>query len=264
MIPRLRRVVRATGRTLITAGIVIFLFVGYQLWGTGFQERQSQNKPSGQLEEILATAAQNQRAISNNLIEAPTTTALAVPSASGESPATSTTTTTTTSTLPGGYDADLLALFFPDNGDALARLEIPAIGLDNIAVRGVDVADLRKGPGHYPSTALPGNKRNSGIAGHRTTYGAPFNRIDELKPGDEITLTGIQGSSTYRVFDPKIAYAGYEDQIESFGPGYIIVKPSAVWVLTDFGDNRLTLTACHPKLSAGSASLLPPSWSKIP
>jgi len=251
--PRVAIILGAVGRTLITTGVVVFLFVAYQLWGTGFQERQSQNELSNELDQYLSTAALNIASITDP-IDVPV--AVTTTTVHEQSPTTSTTTPsattppTTTSTLPGGYDPDVLALFFPENGDALARLEVPDIGVDKVVVRGVDVPDLRKGPGHYPSTVLPGNEGNSAIAGHRTTYGAPFNRIDELQPGNEITLTGIQGEFTYRVLDPAIAFAGYEDQIDGFGPGYIVVKPSATWVLDDFGDNRLTLTACHPKLSA--------------
>ncbi|MDP1454848.1 class E sortase, partial [Peribacillus frigoritolerans] len=81
---------------------------------------------------------------------------------------------------------------------------------------------------------------NSAIAGHRTTYGAPFNRIDELVPGDEIAITTPQGEFTYVV----IPAPGETDQ------AWWIVDPSQVEVLADAGDNRLTLTACHPKYSA--------------
>ncbi len=232
-VPRLAIILGAVGRTLITAGIVVFLFVGYQLWGTGIQEKNSQDSLSSRLDERLAMAARNPAAI-NDSADSTIGTDVTTTTAPGLSTEPSTAAPpTTTSTLPGGYDPDLLALFFPENGDALARLEIPAIGLDKVTVRGVNVADLRKGPGHYPRTALPGNEGNTGIAGHRTTYGAPFNRINELMPGDEIVLTSVQGGFTYRVLDPTVAYAGYEEQIDSFGPGYIVVKPSATWVLGD-------------------------------
>ena len=81
----------------------------------------------------------------------------------------------------------------------MAKIEIPRIGVDWIVVEGVDVADLRKGPGHYPGTALPGVRGNVAIAGHRTTYGAPFQDINELDPGDEIILTTVTGRYVYRV-----------------------------------------------------------------
>ncbi|MEM8708182.1 MAG: sortase, partial [Actinomycetota bacterium] len=73
---------------------------------------------------------------------------------------------------------------------------------------------------------------------------------DELQPGDEITVTSVQGEFTYRVMDPTIAYADDLDRVLEVGAGHIIVDPSATWVLGDFGDDRLTLTACHPKLSS--------------
>ena len=117
-------------------------------------------------------------------------------------------------------------------GEPTAHLRIPAIGVDKIVVEGVSLDDLKKGPGHYPETPLPGQEGNAAIAGHRTTYGAPFNRIDELEKGDEILVETVQGDFRYLV----------EEQL--------IVSPSQVEVLEDKGDNRLTLTACHPKYSA--------------
>ena len=66
-------------------------------------------------------------------------------------------------------------------------------------MQGLSVADLKLGPGRYPQTPMPGQARNAAIAGHRTTYGAPFNRIDELKPGDEVIVTTAQGRFRYLV-----------------------------------------------------------------
>ncbi|MCB1271621.1 MAG: sortase, partial [Microthrixaceae bacterium] len=95
-------------------------------------------------------------------------------------------------------------------------------------------------PGHYIGTPFPGQPGNVGIAGHRTTYGAPFNRIDELVPGDDIILSTSQGTFDYSV----IAAPGSTNQ------AWYTVSPGQVEVLDDFGDNRVTLTACHPKYSA--------------
>ena len=117
-------------------------------------------------------------------------------------------------------------------GDAVAHLRIPAIDVDKIVVEGVEVGDLKRGPGHYPDSPMPGQPGNAAIAGHRTTYGAPFNRLDELGQGDEILVTTAQGAFRYEV------------------QRSLIVKPDEVEVLDDFGDDRLTLTACHPKYSA--------------
>jgi sortase A len=96
----------------------------------------------------------------------------------------------------------------------------------------VSVEDLKRGPGHYPGSPLPGRAGNASVAGHRTTYGAPFHRIDELVSGDEIIVTSLQGVSRYSVIQQ------------------LVVRPDQVEVLGNYGDNRLTLTACHPKYSA--------------
>lgn len=94
------------------------------------------------------------------------------------------------------------------------------------------MADLKKGPGHYPGTALPGGSGNAAIAGHRTTYGAPFFRVDELEAGDPIFITIRGGRYRYDVSELKI------------------VAPEDAWVLEPTEDNRLTLTTCHPRYSA--------------
>jgi sortase A len=119
-------------------------------------------------------------------------------------------------------------------GDPIARLEIPEIGLDVVVVAGVSVDDLRRGPGHYPDTPLPGEYGNSAIAGHRTTYGQPFHDVDDLEPGDEIVVTTIAGRFVYAV------------------TGTEIVEPDDTQVVatTDPDIAELTLTSCHPKWSA--------------
>src|SRR5439155_24353366 len=117
-------------------------------------------------------------------------------------------------------------------GEAIAILEIPKLGVERAVVEGVGVPDLKKGPGHYPGTAAPGQPGNVGIAGHRTTYGAPFNRIDELGPNDPIYVVTRQGQFRYEVIETKI------------------VSPKDVSVLDATPDNRLTLTTCTPKYSA--------------
>jgi sortase A len=114
----------------------------------------------------------------------------------------------------------------------VAIIRIPEIGAEHAVVEGVSLADLRKGPGHYPETPLPGEAGNAAIAGHRTTYGAPFNRLDELAPGDKIEVITARGAFTYQV------------------QGTTVVKPSQVEVLAPTPDARLTLTTCHPKFSA--------------
>lgn len=241
-VPTGARILGAIGRTLITTGIVVCLFVAFQLWGTNFQEARAQDDLRDDFDDTFATAQDQLAALAGNpaVIDAGENTgdpnALPVP--------------VPTVTVPGGLDPEVLAVFFPEDGDAVARIEIPAIGVDKIVVNGVQVADLRKGPGYYSQTAPIGTEGNTAIAGHRTTYGAPFHRIDELQPGDEIHVTGVLGRFTYRVMAPEDAFETALPTVDAAGGGHIIVRPGATWVLDDFADNRVTLTACHPKLSS--------------
>lgn len=115
---------------------------------------------------------------------------------------------------------------------ALGRLAIPRLHADYVVIQGTDAASLRRGPGHYAGTALPGEPGTVGIAGHRTTYGAPFRHLDALRPGDAITMTLPYGRFVYRV------------------EGTRIVKPQDVSSLRGIGRQRLVLTACHPLYSA--------------
>ncbi len=197
----IRRVVRGIGKTLISVGVLILLFVVYQLWGTGLTHDRAQKKLRAQATRELAAAMAVQ--------PAPTT-----PGAP------------TTSAPPATMPAPLL------EGNWAAFLLIPKIGLDEVVVEGVDVDDLKEGVGHYPDTRMPGEKGNAALAGHRTTYGAPFNKLDDLAPGDPITVTTRAGTFRYDVTEKKI------------------VTPDEVSVLDDTPDNRLTLTTCHPMYSA--------------
>jgi sortase A len=191
-----RKAIRAIGKILVSVGILLFLFVGYQLWGTGLAEARGQRD--------LATRF-HQRALTSG----PT-----APSPSNEPPP--------TTTLPPF-----------DLGDAVAMIEIPKIDVTKFVVEGVDPENLKVGPGHYPGTPLPGERGNAAIAGHRTTYGAPFYDLNELSPGDEIVVTTAAGRFEYEVSET------------------LIVDPmEGVWVINNTTDDRLTLTTCHPRFSA--------------
>ena len=120
----------------------------------------------------------------------------------------------------------------PLKGDSIARIEISSIGVDEYVVEGTDLESLRKGPGHYPETPLPGQLGNASIAGHRTTYGAPFRHLDALRRGDPITL--------------RLPYGTFRYAVE----GLRIVYPKDVGVLRRVGHDRLVLSACHPLFSA--------------
>jgi sortase A len=120
----------------------------------------------------------------------------------------------------------------PLEGDAIARIDIPAIGVSEYVVEGTDTGSLRKGPGHYPETPLPGEPGTTAIAGHRTTYGAPFREIDQVKRGQVIRIDMPDGRFVYRVQRTKI------------------VDDSDFSVLDKVGYQRLVLSACHPLYSA--------------
>lgn len=117
-------------------------------------------------------------------------------------------------------------------GDAIGQIAIAKIGVSYDVIQGTDTASLQKGPGHYPATAFPGLGQTVAIAGHRTTYLAPFRHIDALKPGDPIVLTMPYGRFTYLVQYTRI------------------VLPTALWVTNNVGYERLVLSACNPLYSA--------------
>jgi sortase A len=225
-----RSVVGWVGRVLLTAGILLLLFVAYQLWGTGIYEARAQSQLRDDLHQSLRQASPSTPSTSST--NGATTT-----SPGADNPTVSSSAAPTTTTLPPAPT--------PSDGDGMAFIRIPKIGLDTrdplVVVEGVDVNDLQKGPGHYPGTPFPGQEGNTAIAGHRTTYGHPFGDLDQLGKGDEITLQTVQGTFTYTV---------------SRGP--FAVDPTDVQVLDPIPDPdrpghnlaTLTLTTCNPKYSA--------------
>ena len=116
--------------------------------------------------------------------------------------------------------------------DVFGMLEIPQINLEQYVVTGTSTEALTYGPGYYTKTSTPGNRGNVGIAGHRTTYGAPFSDLDKLQTGDEIMLT--VGTETFKYIIDEILIVD-PDQGERY--------------LYNRGDERITLTTCHPKFS---------------
>jgi sortase A len=118
------------------------------------------------------------------------------------------------------------------DGQAVGRIRIPRIGANYVVVDGTKAGDLRKGPGLYEQTPFPGAGGTTAIAGHRTTYGAPFRRVDQLKPGNRIIVTMPYGEFTYTVERLRI------------------VLPTALWVINRVSFDRLVLSACHPLYSA--------------
>lgn len=177
-------ILRILGRIFIAAGVIILLFLAYQLWGTSF------------------VAERNQRALAADadFLETP------------EAPI----------TTPRTYNP----------GDPVGRIEIPKIDVDWIVVEGVTVEILKKGPGHFPGTPMPGQGGNVVISGHRATYGAPFAEMDGVEPGDSVKMTTADGVFNYRIVEKKI------------------VQPTELSVVASTDEERLTLTTCHPQYSS--------------
>jgi sortase A len=212
-----RRLVRETGLALIVIGLIVLLFVGYQLLGTNITEQHNQNKLRQAFERALSAPP------TTASIPTPTTTAVADKSSGGsDNPVLG-------STSAGSADAAI------PTGSAIDHLTIPAIGVDKYVVQGTAEAELAMGPGHYPQTVLPGQIGNAAIAGHRTTYGAPFFRLNNLKIGDDIYITDTSGKRfTYQVTSTKV------------------VSPSDVAVLNPTTTAQLTLTTCNPRFGSSS------------
>jgi len=237
---------RRIGLTFILLGIVLGLFTAYQLFGTGLITAGEQSKLDAMIKND-ETIIENVAAISQAFS---TTTSYSCPEGftldTHQQICTGATNTTelvevetvneTTFSQYENMTAEELSqvanLVWKQEGEAIGSIRIPAIDLRWNFVEGISVSDLRKGPGHYPNTPLPGMGGNSAIAGHRTTYGAPFGDIAELSWGDSIFIHAPYGDFEYRVTDR------------------FVISPNEMWVIEDQGDNRLTLTSCHPKYSS--------------
>jgi sortase A len=195
-----RLLIRSLGELFITAGLVLLLFVAYELWGTGAYTQTQQHKLSDELTRSWAAGA-------------------------------------------GKVTTERVRL-----GHGVALIRIPRLGkkFHYVVIEGVSVADLRKGPGHYPGTAMPGQIGNFVVSGHRTTYLAPFNRLGELRTGDTILIDTRASQFVYKVTGKKI------------------VKPSDVSVAAPVPEHPranptkrlITLTTCNPKYSAAQRLII--------
>jgi sortase A len=208
---RMRDVLHALSTVLIVSGVLLLADAGLTIvWQeplSAVYNHFQQSKLSGQLdddiEEKLAPTPLEQRALQ---------------------------------TLPDARSRIAFAARALDRkiktGQPIGRIHIKAIGVDKVLVEGTTTDVLPKGPGHYPSTPLPGAPGTVAFAGHRTTYGAPFRHVDSLEPGDKIELAMPYAKITYAVERLRI------------------VKPTDTWVTERQSYNRLVLTACHPLYSA--------------
>ena len=202
----LRRVVDILGRVLIGLGVLLLLFTAYQIWGTSVQEARTQSGLRTQLQtETNSEAVRHALAEESALDKLPTGPPVTAPTTAA-----------------------------PAEGNPIGDIRIPVIGINQVVVEGTNTPDLRKGPGHYIGTPLPGQVGNVAIAGHRTTYGHPFYNLDSVKVGDPIVLTTLQGIFVY-------------DATKSF-----VVSPSDSQVVDNVIANQLTLTTCNPRFSAST------------
>lgn len=212
------RLAGALGRVLLGTGTVILLFVAYQLWGTGIAESHSQAVLSQKLKHELKKAGVSSGSVS------------------------ATTTPTSTPKSGNGKVDPAPTTAAPAEAQPVGLLQIPRIGVDKVIVEGTNTTDLRQGPGHYDGTPLPGQVGNAAIAGHRTTYGAPFYNLNELTDGDPIVVTTTQGVFTYAVTRSLIVPCG--DSNCNDPADVAVIAPSTI--------PELTLTTCNPRFSSSS------------
>jgi sortase A len=204
---RVRFVMRSLGELLITAGVILLLFCAYEIWFTGLYTSHEQSALRHTLARQWGRQVPQPMAVGAPVDE----TAIAAQRAAPE-------------------------------GQAFAILRIPRLGrgYTKVVVEGVSTEDLKKGPGHYPGTALPGQIGNVAIAGHRTTYGEPFNRLAELRPGDTISVETAGWLFIYSVTGETVV-SPTDTGVALPVPGHPGARPGA---------RLLTLTTCHPEYSA--------------
>lgn len=190
----MRVLIRSLGELCLTAGIVLLLFVGYELWGTSAYTEGEQQALQKELDRQWVTKEQVKL------------------------------------------------------GKGIALLRIPRFGTAYrfVVIEGVSVADLRKGPGHYPGTAMPGQVGNFVVSGHRTTYSAPFNKAAELREGDEIVVDTRDTQFVYHVTRTKVVLP---TAVDATAPVPFHPKKRAA-------KRIITLTTCHPKFSAAQRLLI--------
>jgi len=230
-----RRVLHVLGEVLVTLGVLVLLFAGYQLVGTGLYTEQAQDDVRGELAQswgrpladgglrpaALGEAGPGEAALDSAGLPSPAPSA---PAPSGRAGA-----------------SDRAPALTPPAGQGLAVLRLPALDERTWAVvEGVGEADLRRGPGHYPGTAMPGEIGNIVLSGHRTTYGAPFARLDRLVRGDPIVVETRDTYFTYRVTGAEVVPPS-ATAVTLPVPGQPAARPTR---------RLLTLTTCHPRYSA--------------
>ncbi|WP_157734902.1 class E sortase [Pseudofrankia inefficax] len=195
-------VVRGAGELLITLGLVVALFLAYELWITDIFQARTQSRLHNKLAATWAAPAR--------------------PAAPAPPPP--------------------AAPLHPAVGEGFAELHIPRLGAGYapVIVEGVGEAQLQEGPGHYPGTAMPGEIGNFVVSGHRTTYGKPFNELDELRPGDPVVVEVSDRYYVYRMTRAEVVAPTRLDVTYPVPEQAGKVPTAAV----------MTMTTCNPKYSA--------------
>lgn len=195
---------------LIWSGLLVFGYLGWQIWVTDLLNAGVQADAAADLEVTLDNSQPDRQEIETHRF-------LDEEDPPPELPA-----------LVDYFDEDPV-----ERGESFAFLSIPKIELEDVVVyEGVDRETLKNGPGHMPDTALPGQPGNAVISGHRTTYGRPFFDFDLLEVGDHVEIETEVGRHVYEVRDIQV------------------VEPTALWVTDPRPGGWLTMTTCEPKFSA--------------
>lgn len=214
-------VLQIIGELLVTVGILLVLFVVWQLWWTNLEANQLQQEKVQELEERFGGASE------------PLTPEEYFARTPAEDPG-------AVSGEFGGFGEPVVTEPPADQGVGLGVVYIPRLGenYQRPVIQGVGPAVLDTlGLGHYPSTALPGEIGNFALAGHRQTNGAVLDHIDKLQPGDEIIVRTAQGYYTYTVQRHEIVLPSNTEVLAPV-PGHPGEQPT---------ERYLTLTSCHPR-----------------
>ncbi|NNF69203.1 MAG: class E sortase [Acidimicrobiia bacterium] len=253
VLPVVLKVVRVTGWTSITVGLLMLGFVAHQLWVTSFFASRAQ---AGLETELI------ERAATTEIVELPFVPGEGVITDGGDGLEPPT-------IIPSESSGAILAYAPPPAGEPLATIRIPSINgyqsddsLEWTFVEGVRLTHLKSGAGHMPDTPLPGLPGNAVISGHRTTYGAPFHNLDEVQVGDQIFIDDpVIGTHVYEARSWNDYVAAYPDAASRSaqplvdGAG-VVVHRSALWVTESNEGAWLTLTTCHPKFSSAERLII--------
>ena len=235
-------VLAGLGRALFLSSLLLAAFLGFKVWGTNLITLDSQQRLRTEIvvSDRVEVAAEAQSPVFDDA--APTAEAQTISTATAEvvpvaeevqTVSTPTPVTPALDNVGVGLVKESAEAALLEVGAPLGVLRIPAIDVDLVVVGGVGTEELKMGPGHYPGTALPGGLGNAALAGHRTTYGAPFLDVDRLQAGDVIEF--VRGDDIW-------VYEVTETQIVSPTDAHVLLTENPL-------ESVLTLTSCHPKRS---------------